>query len=496
MIMNSKKIVIIGAGFAGLASAALLAKDGHEVLVIEKNDMSGGRARVWKESGFSFDMGPSWYLMPDAFEKFFAKFNKKPEDLYKLIRLDPSYRIFFGPNDILDIKASLDENIKLFESLETGAGQKLVEYLEQARYQYDVSMSQFLYKNFKSVFDFFNKRMMDEGRKLHVFENLDKFTKRFFKNERLRKVLQYSMVFLGGAPSNTPALYSVINHADFNLGVWYPYGGFSSVAIAIQKLAESYGAKFVFNSEVKEIVVEDGVAKKVITTDSGYDADVVVGNGDYHHIETALLPKKYQSYSTRYWKKRTMAPSAFILYLGLNKKLSNLKHHNLMLSNDWEKHFNAIFDNPSWPTEPSYYVCAPAQTDASVAPEGKENLFVLVPIASGLSETSEFREEYAQKIISHMENEIGETFADSIIVKRIFTGVDFAKDYNAFQGTALGLSHTLFQTAMLRPRMKSKKVANLYFAGQYTQPGIGVPMALISGELTHKNISEDNEQNK
>lgn len=492
--MKNKKIVVIGAGFGGLAAAALLAKDGHEVTIIEKNEMVGGRARIWREAGFSFDMGPSWYLMPDAFETYFANFGKKPEELYKLIRLDPSYRIFFGPGDKLDISSDLQKNIELFESLEPGSGEKLIEYLEQAKYQYDVSMKQFLYKNFTSIFDFFNKRMLTEGRKLHVFENLDAFTKRFFKSERLRKILQYSMVFLGGAPSNTPALYSVINHADFNLGVWYPEGGFNAVAVAMQKLAESYGAKFIFNNPVTKINVVDGVAKSVSTEQGEFETDVVVGNGDYHFIETNLLPKESQSYSKRYWNNRTVAPSAFIIYLGLNKELGSLSHHNLVLSHDWTKHFNAIFDNPSWPDEPSYYVCAPAKTDSTVAPAGKENLFVLVPIASGLPETPEFREEFAQKIISHFEKEIGESITPHIEVKRIFTGEDFAKDYNAFKGTALGLSHTLFQTAMLRPRMKSKKVKNLYYSGQFTQPGIGVPMTLISGQLTRDNITKDNEQ--
>lgn len=494
--MKAKKIIVIGAGFGGLAAAALLAKDGHQVTVIEKNEMVGGRARIWREAGFSFDMGPSWYLMPDAFETYFANFGKKPEDLYKLIRLDPSYRIFFGSGDKLDISSDLQKNIELFESIEAGSGKKLIEYLEQAKYQYDVSMKQFLYKNFTSIFDFFNKRMLTEGRKLHVFENLDAFTKRFFKSERLRKILQYSMVFLGGAPSNTPALYSVINHADFNLGVWYPEGGFNAVAVAMQKLAESYGAKFIINTPVTKINVVDGAATSVSTESEEFEADVVVGNGDYHHIETNLLPKSSQSYSTRYWNNRTVAPSAFIIYLGLNKELNSLSHHNLVLSHDWTKHFNAIFDNPSWPDEPSYYVCAPAKTDTTVAPAGKENLFVLVPIASDLPETPEFREEFAQKIISHFENEIGESITPHIEVKRIFTGVDFAKDYNAFKGTALGLSHTLFQTAMLRPRMKSKKVKNLYYSGQFTQPGIGVPMTLISGQLTRDNITSDNITNE
>lgn len=489
--MTPRKIIIIGAGFGGLSSAALLAKDGHDVTVIEKNDMAGGRARVWNEAGFKFDMGPSWYLMPDAFERFFNEFSKKPTDYYKLTRLDPSYRIYFGKDDSVDISSDLKKNIALFESMEAGAGEKLQEYLDQAEYQYNVSMSEFLYKDFRSIFDFLNKRMMVEGRKLHVFENLHAFTGRFFKNDKLRKILEYSMVFLGGAPKNTPALYSVINHADMNLGVWYPDGGYGAVVEGIKTLAEELGVKFVFSESVESLQVENGTAKRVKTNKGLYVADIVIANADYHHVETSILPKEEQSYSPRYWDKRTMAPSAFIMYLGLNKRLENVTHHMLMLDNDWMRHFNDIFEKPTWPEHPSYYVCCPSQTDPTTAPEGCENLFVLVPIASGLEDTPEMRESYYEKIMEHLENTLGQDIKDSVIVKRMYSLNDFKEDYNAFQGTALGLSHTLWQTSLLRPRTKSKKIKNLYFAGQFTQPGIGVPMTLISGQIARDNIRED-----
>lgn len=488
--MISKKIIVIGAGFGGLATAAFLAKDGHQVTVLEKNSVLGGRARVWREAGFVFDMGPSWYLMPDAFERFFAEFGKKPSDFYKLHRLDPSYRIYFDTESI-DIAADLEKNVQLFESIEEGAGEKLREYLKQAEYQYEISMKDFLYKDFRSVFDFLNKRMMTEGRKLHVFQNLHAFTGRFFKSDKLKKILEYSMVFLGGAPKNTPALYSVINHADMNLGVWYAQGGFGSVVKAIQSLAESYGAEFKTDQAVTEIVTRDGVAVGVRTATDYFEADIVVGNADYHHVEEKLLAQKDITYSQKYWDSRTMAPSAFIVYLGLNKKLQNVQHHMLVLDNDWVRHFNAIFDKPAWPEHPSYYVCCPSQTDSSVAPEGCENLFILVPIASGLEDTAENREMYYEKIVSHFEEKIGQSIKDSIVVKRTFSLNDFAQDYNAFKGTALGLSHTLMQTAYFRPKMKSKKVKNLYFVGQFTQPGIGVPMTLISGQITRDNIRQD-----
>lgn len=324
MTATTKKAVVIGAGFGGLATAALLAKQGLDVVVLEKNDDVGGRAMVYREAGHTFDMGPSWYLMPDVFDAFFESLGAKAEDLFELVRLDPSYRIFFGPDDYLDIRADLEPNIALFESIEPGSGAKLREYLDQAAYQYDVALKEFLYRDYQTVFDFFNKRTMTEGRKLHVFENLAKYTKRYFASDRLRKVLSYSMVFLGGSPSNTPSLYCILSHVDFNLGVWYPMGGIGVVAQALRRLAEGFGAKVRVGCEATRIAVKNGRAEGVYAGDEFFPADYVVANADYPHVETALLEPQARTYSERYWRSRTLAPSAFMLYLGFNRRLPRI----------------------------------------------------------------------------------------------------------------------------------------------------------------------------
>jgi phytoene desaturase len=487
--MNKKKVIIIGAGFGGLSAAALLAKKGFQVQVYEKNEQAGGRASVFQDKGFVFDMGPSWYLMPDVFEHFFKLFDKQSRDFYSLTRLDPAYRIFYGANDYIDTYKDLEKNIALFESLEQGAGKKLIAYLQQAQYQYDVSIKDFLYRDYHSIIDFFNWRMMMEGRKLHVFEKLDQFTKRFFKQEKVRKILEYSMVFLGGAPKNTPAIYSLMAHVDFNLGVWYPDGGFGKVVEGLVRLAEDQGVQFHYNSAVEEIVVHNGVAVGVKISGEFIEADIVLANADYHFVETQLLKPEYQTYKAPYWAKRTIAPSGFILYLGVNKKIKGLTHHNLIFDHDWVRHFDNIFEQPAWPEHPSYYVCCPSKTDSTVAPVGKENLFILVPVAAGLNDSDVLRESYTHKIIEHLESMVGETIADSLEVKKVFSQRDFISRYHAYKGTALGMSHTMRQTALFRPKHQSKKVSNLFYTGQYTHPGIGVPMCLISSEIVAEQIS-------
>ncbi len=486
----NKKVIVIGSGFGGLSAAAFLARDGFEVTVVEKNEQSGGRASVFKEKGFVFDMGPSWYLMPDVFNNFFAQFGKKPEDYYDLKRLDPAYRIFYEPGDFVDLSADLEKNKEKFEQIEAGAGEKLVTYLAQSEYQYNVSMRDFLYRDYTSVLQFFNRRMLVEGSKLHVFESLDKYTKRYFKSEKLRKILEYSMVFLGGAPKNTPAIYSLMSHIDFNLGVWYPDGGIGKVVEAMENLCKSLGVNFVFNSPVTKIITENGITTGVQTAHGVIPADIVVANADYHFVETQLLDKEAQTYKESYWEKRTIAPSAYILFLGINKKINGLTHHNLFFDHDWMRHFDSIFEKPEWPEFPSYYVSCPSKTDPSVAPEDSENLFVLVPVAAGLEDGEELRNAYADKIITSLEKTLGETISSNIVVKKVFSQQDFSSRYNAYKGTALGLSHTLRQTAIFRPRHQSKKVANLFYTGQYTHPGIGMPMCLISSQLVADDIKK------
>jgi len=483
-----RRIVIIGAGFGGLSAAGLLARAGHEVTVVEQLDHAGGRATVWEHGGFRFDLGPSWYLMPDVYERFFRQMGTSARAELDLRRLSPSYRVYFGPGDVVEVPADLEQALALFDTFEPDGGRKLRRYLDQAAYQYDVAMNEFVYREYRRLGDFFNRRMLVEGAKLRVFTNLDRYVRTFFGSDRARKVLQYSMVFLGGSPDNTPALYNIMSHVDLALGVWYPMGGMSAVARSMQRLAEAAGARFHFDSPVRRILVRDGRAVGVETDAGVFDADVVVANADYHHVETRLLEPRQRQYSDRYWATRVVAPSAFILYLGLSRPVDALAHHTLFLQHDWMRHFNAIFKRPAWPDRPSYYVCAASKTDPHVAPAGMENLFVLVPVAAGLEDTDAGRARFEAMILDDLEGQIGERIRDRIVVRRSFAHRDFAARYNAYRGTALGLAHTLRQTALFRPRHKSKTVDGLYFTGHYTHPGVGVPMTLISSQLVAQEI--------
>jgi len=481
--MNRKNVIIVGAGFGGLAAAALLARDGYRVTVIEKNEQVGGRASVWKKDGFVFDMGPSWYLMPDVFEKFFAEFGKKPTDYLDLVRLDPAYRVFFGKEDFVDISKDIDKNLNLFESLEPGAKEKMKEYLEKSQYEYNIAMKDFIYKDYKHLTDFFKPRLIVEGAKLHMFEKLDSYAKRYFKSEKIRQILEYTIVFLGGSPYDSPALYSLMSHVDFNLGVWFPKGGMGKLAEAMQDLAKEQGALFVFNEPVKKIQISQGKISGVITDKNNYDADFVIVNADYAWADTHLIDKKHQSYSNRYWEKRKIAPSAYLLFLGLDRPIKKFVHHNLYFSPHWSLHFDDIFKKNRWPKNFSYYVSCISKTDPKTAPKGCENVFVLVPVAPGLEDNDTIREIYFKKTIEHIEKLTGENIIDHIILKRIFAHNDFSQRYNAYKGTALGLAHTLKQTAIFRPRHQSKKVKNLYYTGHYNHPGIGVPMVIISSQI-------------
>jgi len=487
---KSQSIIIIGAGFAGLSAAALLANAGYKVTVLEKNNLIGGRAQILKKRGFTFDMGPSWYLMPDVFETFFKHFNLDPRNIFKLTRLDPSYRIFFSNTEKIDISSNLKKNIRLFDSLEKNGGDKFKEYLKVAKKYYELSLKHFLYKEYKSYKDFLVREMVEEGKGLRIFDSMDKYVSRFFNSEKIKKILLYSLVFLGGAPKNTPSLYTLMSHVDFNLGVWYPMGGMGKVIQEIANIAKSKGVIIKRNHEVTSLIVENQLVRKIETTKGVFEGDIVVSAADLHHTETNLLIEKYQTYPQKYWDKKTIAPSAFIIYLGLNKKLKNLSHHNLILDNDWEDHFETIFKNPQWPDKPSYYVCVPSITDSSVAPKNKENLFILVPIASGLKDTPAQRKIYYKKIITDLENVSGESISKSIEVKELLSLNDYRDLYNAYKGTALGLSHTFFQSTIFRPGHKSKKVNNLFYTGQYSTPGIGVPMTLISSEILFDEINK------
>lgn len=491
--MKKEKIVIIGAGIGGLGTACLLGKQGYEVVLIEKNNKTGGRANIFEEKGFVFDMGPSWYLMPDVFEHFFQLLDEKIEDHFKLVKLSPSYRVFF-PGDaefpMLDMYSDLSKDLETFEKLEKGSAEKMKKYLKQSGEQYDLAKRQFMYRNYDSVFDFLQKDFMKEGLKMNPFQTMEKYLNKWFVDDRLKKILEYTLVFLGSAPDKTPALYNMMNFIDFDMGVYYPEGGIYKVIEALENIARKHGVEIHTQTPVEEIVVENkkAVGVRLVNGDS-ISADYVISNADMHFTETKLLKeKKHRTFPQKYWDKAVMGPSAFILYLGLNGRVDTLTHHNLRFSVDWKENFKDVFDNPKFPEDPSYYVCCPTKTDTTVAPPGKDLLFVLVPVAAGLQFSDEQRVQYRDKIIEMMKKDLDiPNLEDMIEYESVYTHQEFSKDYNAFQGTALGLAHTLKQT-LLRPTNKSKKVKNLLYVGAGTNPGIGMPICLISSELAYKRV--------
>ena len=375
--------------------------------------------------------------------------------------------------------------------MEEGGSKKLSEYLDKSEYQYNIAMKDFIYKDYKHFTDFIKPKLIVEGTKLHMFDKLDNYAKRYFSSDKIRKILEYTIVFLGGSPYDSPALYSLMSHVDFNLGVWFPIGGgIGQLVEAMVKIAKLNDVNFEYNNPVKKIVIEKGIIKGVETDKGFYEADIVISNADYPYVETNLLDKEYISYTEKYWNRKKIAPSAFLMYLGLNKKLKTLVHHNLYFDKEWENHFEDIFHNPKWPENPSYYVSCTSKTDEKVAPKGCENVFILVPVAPDLVDSDDLREKYSDKILKHLENLTGEKIIDSIIYKKIFTQRDFKERYNAYKGTALGLAHTLRQTAVFRPSHSSKKVKNLYFTGHYNHPGIGVPMVIISSQILSEEIKK------
>lgn len=486
--------IIIGGGIGGLATSILLAKKGYSVTLVEKNEKLGGRANIFEADGFRFDMGPSWYLMPDVFEHFFKLIGEPVEKHLELIRLDPSYRIHFrDTGDTVDMRSDVAKDSEVFEKFEPGSSQQLQLYLDKSKYQYDIAIKYFMYKNYDSIFDFMNLRTMVEGRRLHVFEKMHDYVARYFKTDIIQKIMEYQLVFLGSSPYNTPALYNIMSHIDFNMGVYYPRGGIYSLIESLVAIAKKNGVTFVTGDAVQTIQVS-GKQATGVKLESGQEihAEVVVSNADIHHTDTELLPESSREYSEAYWSSRTLAPSAFIMYLGLKKRVPGLVHHNLAFGGDWKKGFAEIFDDPQWPSDPSYYVCCPSKTDDSVAPKKRENLFVLVPVSPELDMSIKKTKQYRNKVLDLLERDFDiKDIRSQIAYERVYTSTDFAHDYNAFGGSALGLAHTIKQTAIFRPNNVSKKVKNLYYAGAGTNPGIGMPICLISAELAYKRIIGD-----
>ncbi len=485
-----KKAVIIGAGFSGISAATHLAANGFEVIVLEKNETLGGRARTFtSDNGFVFDMGPSWYWMPDVFENHFAAFGKKVSDYYNLKRLDPSYQVFFEDGDVVSLPAKMEALEKLFEQLEPGSTPQLRKFLKEAAYKYTVGMNEFVNKPSHSIFEFADWRVLKSFFQLDMFTGMSEYVARHFKNDKLRQILEFPVLFLGATPKSTPALYSLMNHADLTLGTWYPMGGMHKIIEGMISLAIDEGVRFQTGKEVSEILTKGNVATGVkIKSGEIIDADVVIGSADYNHVDTKLLEEKNKNYSEEYWNKRVMAPSSLLFYLGVNKRLKNLVHHNLFFDSDFNQHAHEIYDAPQWPSAPLFYASVPSLTDSSVAPAGCENLFLLIPIAPNLEDSDALREKYYNVIMERLEKRTGQTIRDSIIYKRSYCLTDFQDDYHAYKGNAYGLANTLLQTAFLKPKLKNKHLKNFWYAGQLTTPGPGVPPSIISGKVAADDI--------
>lgn len=486
-----KQVIVIGSGFAGLSAACNLAADGFRVTVLEKNSVPGGRARKFEQDGFMFDMGPSWYWMPGVFEQFFERFGKKVSDYYDLVRLDPSYRVWFGEADLMELPADMAALESLFEQYEPGSSVALRSFLAEAKYKYEVGMQEFVQKPSLSMMEFADWRIVASLFRLQMFTSMSKHVRKLFKNEKLIKLLEFPVLFLGATPERTPALYSLMNYADMALGTWYPMGGMFKIIEGMVSLATELGVQIELEQEVKQIYAPNGRATQVITKQGrSFAADIVVGAADYHHIDTRLLNTPQGNYSDKYWETRTMAPSCLIYYVGVNKRLTNLRHHNLFFDEDFGRHAKEIYDTPKWPEKPLFYVSAPSVTDPSVAPEGHENLFLLIPVAPGLEDTPEIRAKYYDLMMERLEKLTGQNIREAVVYKRSYAHADFVSDYHAYKGNAYGLANTLLQTAFLKPKIKSKRIQNLYYAGQLTAPGPGVPPSLISGQVVAREISK------
>jgi len=475
-----KKITIIGSGFSSLSAACYMAKAGYEVSIYEKNETIGGRARQLKTEGFTFDMGPTFYWMPDVFEDFFADFGKKTSDYYELIRLDPGYEIYFGKEESIPVSANLDEIFKTFEQNEKGSSIYLKKFLKSAEYNYRVAMDKVVYKPGKSPLELIMPATA--LRVMQFFTSVSATVRRNLKNEKLRQILEFPVIFLGAKPSQTPQFYCFMNYADMVLGTWHIRGGMFELVKGMQTLAESLGVKFYTNSPIDKIVVENNLAKAIVVNGITIATDLVISGADYHHSEL-LMDEKYRNYSEKYWQKKVFAPSALLFYVGFNRKIEKVSHHTLFFDTDFTLHAEKIYDTPEWPDKPLFYASFPSKTDDKLAPEGTEGGIFLIPIAPGLKDTEEIREHYFDQIIQRMEMITNQPIKDAIIFKRSYSVSDFVKDYHAYKGNAYGLSNIITQTAFLKPKMMNKRVKNMFYTGQLTVPGPGVPPTIISGKI-------------
>lgn len=486
----AQQAIVIGSGFSSLSAACYLAKDGWQVKVLEKNETLGGRARKFSAEGFTFDMGPSWYWMPGVFDKFFADFGYNTSDFYELIRLDPSYRVIFDEHTDWEIPANFEALCQLFEQEEQGAGKQLVAFLEDAKYKYDVGINDLVYKPGLSLTEFLDKRVIGGLFKLDLVQNISASIRKRFKSPRLIELLEFPVLFLGAKPEKTPALYSMMNYADMKLGTWYPKGGMHKIVEAMVEVANRLGVEFDTNQEVVSVNTSGKEITSVVTNTNVFEADVVVNGADYHHFEQTVLPKSLRNYSEKYWSKRVMAPSCLLYYVGLNTQVNKLLHHNLFFDKDFKQHAVEIYDNPSWPSDPLMYVSVTSKTDNTVAPKGSENLFILIPVATDLKDTEAIKAKYFDDAMQRLETYTGQDLKQHVVYKRAYAQSNFKADYHAFRGNAYGLANTLKQTAMLKPSLISPQINNLFYTGQLTVPGPGVPPAIISGNVVAAQINK------
>jgi phytoene desaturase len=491
-----KKVIVIGGGFAGLSAACSAAQQGNDVLLLEKNSTTGGRARSFSQSGYTFDMGPSWYWMPEIFEDFFNKFGKKVSDYYEVERLDPSYRVFFADQTFLDVPANYDQFKLEIEKLQSGSGAALDAFLQEAKVKYDSSMSDFVWKPSLSITEFFDVKLIRESFRLQLFSSFTAHAKKYFSNPKILQLLEFPVLFLGAKPENTPAMYSMMNYADIVLGTWYPKGGMIQIVHAMTSLAKELGVDIRTTSNVQSIEVSRNKVTDVIIDGHHENADAVIAAADYHHVEQDLLKLEHRSYSKKYWNDRTMSPSALIFYLGVNKRIEGLQHHNLFFDEDFKVHAKSIYDEKNWPKNPLFYVCCASKSDTSVAPDGCENVFILIPVATGLTSSEEVRANYLHQCIARIKKHTGEDISKNIVFSQSYAHEEFERDYHSFRGNAYGLSNTLRQTAIMKPKMRSKKVSNLFYAGQLTVPGPGVPPAIMSGQIAATEIEKYFKRNR